>query len=232
MFAKLPADFRPVEVSFCATLRRAIDTRPARTVRVVGKVFDEIDEKLERWIARQRMFFVGTAPLDSDGHVNVSPKGPIESFRVLDARTVCYLDLIGSGSETIAHIRENGRIVVMFCAFDGPPRIVRLHGRGRVVHSGEPEFAPRVRELGFEELTAPRAGWRALVTVDVTRIADSCGYGVPLMDYRSERTQQRDWFERKLRAGDDALVAYVREKNSSSIDGLAGADAELVAPAE
>jgi pyridoxamine 5'-phosphate oxidase-like protein len=197
----------------------------------VGKTFDGIDEKLAHWIGRQRMFFVGTAPLDVEGHVNVSPKGAIESFRVLDPQRVCYLDFIGSGTETIAHIRENGRVVVMFCAFEGPPRIVRLHGRGHVVLSGEPEFAAVSAELGFN-VTAPRPGWRAIVTVDVARIADSCGYGVPLLDYRGERTQQRDWIDRKLRAGDGALVEYVREKNSTSIDGLDGVDAALVAPAE
>ena len=197
----------------------------------MAKVFDGVDEKLESWIARQRMFFVGTAPLDAGGHVNVSPKGPIESFRVVDAHTVAYLDLIGSGAETIAHIRENGRVVVMFCAFEGPPRIVRLHGRARVVLSAEDEFARLERELGFD-VTAPRAGWRAIVVVDVDRVADSCGYGVPLMEYRGERTQQRDWIDRKLHAGSDALVEYVRDKNGTSIDGLESVDAELVAPAE
>ena len=96
----------------------------------MGKVFESIDERLERWIAAQPMFFVGSAPLDEDGHINVSPKGPIETLRVLDPRTVAYLDFIGSGAETIAHIRENARIVIMLCAFEGPPRIVRLHGAG------------------------------------------------------------------------------------------------------
>src|SRR3954467_14018352 len=104
----------------------------------MGKVFDAIDDDLRAWIARQPMFFVGTAPLAADGHVNVSPKGPIGSLAVLDEHTVAYLDLTGSGAETIAHLRENGRIVVMLCAFEGPPRIVRLHGSGRAVHSSEP----------------------------------------------------------------------------------------------
>ena len=107
----------------------------------MGQVFENIDEDLERWIAAQSLFFVGTAPLQTDGHVNVSPKGPIESLRVLDPRTVAYLDIVGSGAETIAHLRENGRIVIMLRAFHGPPRIVRLHGRGEVLSAGEPEFA-------------------------------------------------------------------------------------------
>src|SRR5919202_4556245 len=106
----------------------------------MGKVFDAIDEKLAAWIARQRLFFVGTAPSGADGHVNVSPKGPIGSLRVLDQHTVAYLDVIGSGAETIAHLRENGRIVVMICAFEGPPRIVRLHGRGEVLEPGAVTF--------------------------------------------------------------------------------------------
>src|SRR5215468_11736830 len=103
----------------------------------MGKVFDEIDEHLRAWIDRQAMFFVGTAPLAGDGHVNVSPKGPIGSLRVLGPHRIAYLDVIGSGAETIAHLRENGRICVMFCAFDGPPRIVRLHGRGSVLLPGD-----------------------------------------------------------------------------------------------
>src|SRR5919199_4236510 len=105
----------------------------------MGKIFDSIDDRLQAWIARQRMFFVGTAPSDG-GHVNVSPKGPIESLRILDDRTVAYLDLVGSGAETIAHLRENGRIVIMLCAFEGGPRIVRLHGRGEVLGADEIEF--------------------------------------------------------------------------------------------
>src|SRR3954469_8898876 len=106
----------------------------------MGKVFDGIDDQLRRWIARQALFFVGTAPLAGDGHVNVSPKGPIGSLRVIDETTVAYLDVIGSGAETIAPRRENGRIVVMLCAFEGPPRILRLHGRGEVVAPGDPRF--------------------------------------------------------------------------------------------
>ena len=107
----------------------------------MGKIFDAIDERLESWIIRQPMFFVGTAPLDADGHVNVSPKGPIDTLRVLTPTSVAYLDMVGSGAETIAHVRENGRIVIMFCAFEGPPRILRLHGRGEVVPASDERFS-------------------------------------------------------------------------------------------
>jgi hypothetical protein len=177
----------------------------------MAKVFESIDERLEAWIARQRMFFVGTAPSDG-GHVNVSPKGPIETLRVLDGRTVAYLDLVGSGAETIAHLRENGRIVIMLCAFEGGPRIVRLHGRGEVVDADAVEFP---------DATALPAQHRTIVRVDVERIADSCGFGVPLMSYVGERPQSRAWAESKLaKQGPDALEDYKAEKNALSIDGL------------
>src|SRR3954447_5279223 len=117
----------------------------------MGQVYDGIDERLARWIEAQAMFFVGTAPLDSDGHVNVSPKGPIGTLRVVSPTEVAYLDVVGSGAETAAHLQENGRIVVMLCAFAGPPRIVRLHGRGEVVWAEDPAFAPLLEALAFEE---------------------------------------------------------------------------------
>jgi hypothetical protein len=178
----------------------------------MGKIFDVIDDRLEAWIARQRMFFVGTAPNGADGHVNVSPKGPIETLRVLDERTIAYLDLVGSGAETIAHLRENGRIVVMLCAFEGGPRIVRLHGRGEVLEAGSVDF-PNVAVLPEQE--------RTIIRVDVQRIADSCGYGVPRMSYEGERPQSRAWAQRKLaKEGPNALDDYVAEKNALSIDGL------------
>jgi hypothetical protein len=177
----------------------------------MAKVFDSIDERLEAWIARQRMFFVGTAPSDG-GHVNVSPKGPIETLRVLDGRTVAYLDLVGSGAETIAHLRDNGRIVVMLCAFEGGPRIVRLHGTGAVLDGDAVEFP---------EATALPEQHRTVIRVDVERIADSCGYGVPLMSYVGERPQSRAWAESKLtKQGPAALEDYKAEKNALSIDGL------------
>jgi predicted pyridoxine 5'-phosphate oxidase superfamily flavin-nucleotide-binding protein len=186
----------------------------------VAKVYESIDERWREWIARQPLFFVGTAPLAGDGHVNLSPKGPIGTLRVLDEHTVAYLDIIGSGSETIAHLRENGRIVVMLCAFDGPPRILRLHGRGEVVLAGEQRFDELLERGGFDEPSAPEAR-RSIVVVHVERIADSCGYGVPLMGYEGQRPHTDAWAEKKLRTGGaDALLDYQREKNSESIDGL------------
>jgi predicted pyridoxine 5'-phosphate oxidase superfamily flavin-nucleotide-binding protein len=186
----------------------------------VGKVYDAIDDRWREWIARQPLFFVGTAPLAGDGHVNVSPKGPIGSLRVLDDHTVAYLDLTGSGAETIAHLRENGRIVVMFCAFEGPPRILRLHGRGEVVTADDPRFAELLARGGFE-VPGPGEYRRSIVVVHVERIADSCGYGVPLMTYEGERPHPEAWAAKKLRAGGaGAIREYQRQKNSESIDGL------------
>jgi hypothetical protein len=186
----------------------------------MGKVFDSIDDRLAAWIARQPLFFVGTAPLAADGHVNVSPKGPIGTLRVRGPREVAYLDYVGSGAETIAHLRENGRIVVMLCAFEGPPRIVRLHGRGEVVLPGDRCFAALAGELGFAEAGPPEAR-RAIVRVDVRRIADSCGYGVPLMSFEGERPHLGLWAGKKLRTGgEEALRAYEEQHNAKSVDGL------------
>ena len=150
---------------------RHLPARLAPRLNAVARTFDEIDEQLRGWIERQPMFFVGTAPLSADGHVNVSPKGPMSTFAVLGPRQVAYLDFYGSGAETIAHVRENGRIVVMLCAFEGPPQIVRLHGTGRLVWPGDEEF-PELAERGaFEGLTSVGEARRAIVVVDVTRIA-------------------------------------------------------------
>src|SRR5919106_3168834 len=145
----------------------------------MGRVYEHIDERLAAWIGRQPMFFVASAPLDSDGHVNVSPKGPIGTLRVIDDHTVAYLDFVGSGAETIAHVRENGRIVVMFCAFDGPPKVLRLHGRAEVLPPGH-ELAAR--------FDPPEHAVRSVIRVDVERVADSCGYGVPLLRFEGKRT--------------------------------------------
>jgi Pyridoxamine 5'-phosphate oxidase len=186
----------------------------------VGKVYTEIDERLRGWIARQPLFFVGSAPLAADGHVNVSPKGPIGSLRVLDGHTVAYLDAVGSGAETIAHLRENGRIVIMFCAFEGPPKIVRLHGRGEAVLPGDPRFAELLGRCAFDDPSVPEAR-RSIVLVDVERISDSCGYGVPEMSYEGDRPHLDAWAGKKLRVGgEEALAAYQREYNSRSVDGL------------
>jgi hypothetical protein len=186
----------------------------------MAKVFDGIDDHLRNWIGRQALFFVATAPLDSDGHVNLSPKGPIGSLRVLDERTVAYLDVVGSGAETIAHLRENGRIVIMLCAFEGPPRIVRLHGRGEFVLPAQPRFDELIERCGFDD-PAIEESRRAIIVVDVSRIADSCGYGVPLMDYVGEREHARLWAEKKVRVGGaEALRDYEWTKNAASLDGL------------
>ena len=188
-------------------------------------MFEGIDERLERWIAAQPVFFVGTAPLDPDGHVNVSPKGPIESLRVLGPLRVAYLDFVGSGAETVAHLRENGRIVIMLCAFSGPPRILRLHGRGSMVAAGEPGFDELLSSCGFDAVDGVPEARRSIVTVSVERIAESCGYGVPLMSYQGRREHMDLWAAKKLRVGGpDALLDYQREKNSVSIDGLPAVD--------
>ncbi len=196
----------------------------------MGRTYDDIDDPMRGWIARQPMFFVATSPLAQDGHVNVSPKGPGGSLRVLGPTTVAYLDIMGSGAETIAHVRENGRIVVMFCAFEGPPRIVRLHGRGEIVLAGDPRYQPLIDEAAFEEATVPEAR-RAIVLVEVTRIASSCGYGVPLMDYVGERPHTDASTRKRLRTqGPDAVVRYTEKNNRESIDGLPAVDASEGAP--
>ncbi len=193
----------------------------------MAKVFDRIDEHHREWIARQSMYFVASAPLAADGHVNVSPKGPIGTLRVLGDHRVAYLDMVGSGAETVAHIRENGRIVVMLCAFEGPPRILRLHGRGEVVPAGDPRFEALHREAGFEDPHPVTAAQRAIVVVAVERIADSCGYGVPLMSFEGGRPHMEAWAEKKLRSGSEAAIgAYVAEKNTVSIDGLPAFDGD------
>jgi hypothetical protein len=178
----------------------------------VGKVFDGIDETLRAWIAKQPMFFVATAPLAADGRVNVSPRGH-DTFSVLGDHQVAWVDYTGSGVETIAHLRENGRICVMFCSFDTRPRVVRLHGHGRVHLPGEREYDDVVARHPAHPST------RAVITVDVERVSDSCGYGVPVMELVGERDLLLLHAQRK---GPDGLVAYRAEKNAASIDGLAG----------
>ena len=177
----------------------------------MGKTFDEIDDATRRFLEAQRMFFVASAPLDAAGHVNLSPKG-LDTFRVLDSHTVCYLDFVGSGVETIAHVRENGRIVLMFCAFEGPPKIIRLHGRGTIVEPGDPRFAELAAKF------ATYVNTRAVIVVTVERIANSCGFGVPLYEFRAERSQLDEWTDRH---GAEGVARYKREHNGKSIDGLA-----------
>ncbi|MEO7933102.1 MAG: pyridoxamine 5'-phosphate oxidase family protein [Chthoniobacterales bacterium] len=176
----------------------------------MSKQHAQINTELADWMARQRVFFVATAPLSPDGHINVSPKGG-DTFRVLGPLEVAYLDYTGSGAETAAHLRENGRIVVMFCAFDGPPQIVRLHGRGSVIARGDARF---------EELAAlfpENPGTRAIVHVAVSRVSDSCGYSGPLYEFQGQRDTLDRW---ALNKGPDGLDTYRELKNRQSIDGL------------
>ncbi|MBD0322259.1 MAG: pyridoxamine 5'-phosphate oxidase family protein [Aldersonia sp.] len=181
----------------------------------MGKVFDVIDEQLAAWLRAQPMFVVATAPLAADGLVNASPKGGSGTFVVLGERRVAYLDLTGSGVETIAHLRENGRIVVMFMSFDNRPRIVRLHGTGRVVTPADAEFGALAAHF------PAKPGARAVIVVDVERISDSCGYAVPRMDYRGDRDVLDLWARKK---GDDGLAQYRADMNTNSIDGLPALD--------
>jgi hypothetical protein len=189
----------------------------------VAKLFDEIDDKIRAFIEAQPMFFVGTAPSGDDGHVNLSPKGGSNLFRVTGPLGFAYVDLMGSGIETLAHLRENGRIVLMFCSFDGPPKIVRLHGRGRPIQQGDPEFAAALAE--FDITDEQRRAVRSVITVEVTRVADSCGFVVPRMTYQGERDQLYRYADNRLRKeGPDAVRAYVSANNAESIDGLEGLD--------
>jgi hypothetical protein len=184
----------------------------------VAKAFAEITEHMADWVARQSMFFVATAPLSADGHVNVSPKGPIGALRILGPHTVAYLDISGSGAETIAHLRENARIVIMLCAFEGPPRIVRFHGTGSVLRWDEPGFAEAAAP--FVHLSIEEAR-RAVITVDVSRVSDSCGYGVPLMEFQGVREHHALSSAKKLRVlGEDGYQQHKRTKNALSLDGL------------
>ena len=178
----------------------------------MGKLFEEIDESLAAWIGEQPMFFVATAPLAGEGHINLSPRGH-DTFSVLGPTCVGWLDYTGSGIETIAHLRENGRICVMFCSFGKRPRIVRLHGEGRIALPGDAEH---------EDLVARHPvhpGTRASIIVDVTRISDSCGYGVPVMELVGERDLLKLSAEKR---GPEGLADYRAEKNAVSIDGLPG----------
>jgi hypothetical protein len=178
----------------------------------MGQTYDGITPELSAWIGRQRIFFVATAPLAGDGLLNCSPKG-MDTFRVLGPHDVAYLDLTGSGVETIAHARENGRIVLMFCAFDGPPKIVRLHGRSEVLLPGSPAFETLASRF------PAHPGPRAIVRAYLTRISDSCGFGVPRYEYAGDRDALRRWSESR---GPEGLRQYRREKNVRSVDDLPG----------
>lgn len=179
----------------------------------MSTTLDGIDEKLAAWLVAQPVFFVATAPRSDDQLINLSPKGLSGTFTVLDDHTVAYLDLTGSGIETIAHLRENGRIILMFCAFEGRPNIVRLNGRGRVVLPEDPEFA------GLADRFTEHPGVRSVIVVDVTRVSESCGYGVPFMKLDADRTVL-DLHNAKQ--SPEELAAYRADKNARSVDGLPG----------
>jgi hypothetical protein len=178
----------------------------------MGKTYDRIEPGHREWMESQHLFFVATAPTGADGHVNLSPKG-YDTFRILDDRTVAYLDLTGSGVETIAHIRENARLTIMFCAFAGRPRILRLYGAGDVVMPDSTEWD------GLVSRFAVVPGARSIIRLAVQEVRTSCGYAVPLMDFGSERETLREWTDNK---GEPGVERYRRERNAVSIDGLAG----------
>jgi hypothetical protein len=180
----------------------------------MGRVHPQITAQLRDFISAQHVFFVATAPLGAEGHVNVSPKGVDGTSLVVDGHTFAYLDITASGAETVAHLRENGRITVMFCAFEGKPKVVRLHGYGRAVRSGTPEFADWFAR--FEGVTASPAH-RAVIVVDVTRVSDSCGFGVPFMRFEGERRMLVPYAERH---GAEGVRAYQHRNNLTSIDNL------------
>jgi hypothetical protein len=178
----------------------------------MGKVYDALDERLIAFIRRQKLFFVATAPLAADAHVNLSPKG-YDSLAIIDERTLAWVDLGGSGVETLAHLRENGRITLMFCAFEGAANILRIYGRGEAVAFDDPRFVERM------SLFPAFARARAVVDVRIERVADSCGWGVPFFDYKGERDQLQRWVESRPL---DEWKGRRFEANAHSIDGLPG----------
>ena len=184
----------------------------------MGKVYDTIDERIGAWLHQQQMFFVATAPLGAAGLVNCSPKG-LDTLRILGPREIAWLDVGGSGIETVAHLKENGRIVLMFCAFEGAPRILRLHGRGIVIERNDPDFNSLLATF------TPQPVCRAIIRIDVQRISDSCGWGVPLYRYGGQRDDVARAVAGKSR---EQLVAQAARQNSRSIDGLPGLDLDAL----
>lgn len=184
----------------------------------MARVHEAIDDRWAAWIAAQPMFFVATAPLSADGLVNVSPKAPGSSLRVLGPLEVAYLDVMGSGAETAGHLCENGRICLMWCAFSGPPRILRLHGRGEVVLPEDERFADLAAGLDSPGLPESR---RAVMRVDVEQVSDSCGYTVPLMEVVGEREHYDRSSEKRLRTlGPEGMRELTRTRNARTLDGL------------
>jgi hypothetical protein len=198
----------------------------------MGKLYPELDQRLRKFISKQPVFFVATAPCltveGSGGHVNVSPKGYRDTFAILGPTTVAYLDLTGSGAETIAHLRQNGQITIMFCSFDHQPKILRLYGAGRVVLPGEPQWAELADHFPSSAVTGTgRGAQRAIVVVDLHRIADSCGYAVPVMELVAERDVLTRWADGKSA---EELADYRADKNTISIDGLPALTSRTVGP--
>jgi hypothetical protein len=178
----------------------------------MGKLHEQLNDSLVDFIGRQHVFFVGTAPTSPGGHLNISPKG-LDTFRILRSKSVAYLDLTGSGIETVAHLRENGRLTIMFCAFEDRPLIVRLYGHGRSIEPGDPEWDGLIARFpGYP-------GARSVVVMEVEQVADSCGFAVPVYEYKGERSQLIDYAERK---GPEGLEQYRALKNAKSIDGIVG----------
>ncbi|HUW03437.1 MAG TPA: pyridoxamine 5'-phosphate oxidase family protein [Acidimicrobiales bacterium] len=182
----------------------------------MGLLLDRLRPDLVAFAEAQPLWFVASAPLAADGHVNVSPKG-LDSFRVIDDTTVAYLDLTGSGVETISHLAENGRITLLFCSYGDKPQLLRLYGRGEAVRPHDDDFDTLVAR--FPSSLAALASVRSIIRVHLHRVTTSCGYGVPQMDFVSERGMLEDWAERK---GLDGVVAYQDDNNTTSIDGLPG----------
>jgi hypothetical protein len=180
----------------------------------MGKDYQEIDERMQNWIEQQHLFFVSTAPLSNDGLINCSPKG-LDCLRILGPRKIAYADTGGSGAETIAHLKENGRIVVMLCAFNGPPKIFRFYGRGVSVEPHEAEF--EALRVNFPDMPAIRN----FIVIDIDRIRDSCGYGVPNYEYIGERDSLANFFANK---SEEEIVQYRIERNEKSLDGLPALD--------
>jgi hypothetical protein len=185
----------------------------------MGKSYERLDDDVRAFIEKQHVFFVASAPLAADGRVNLSPKGLAGSFAVVDDSTVAYLDLGGSGAETVAHLRENGRVTLMWCAFDGPPRILRVHGRGTPVFRDDPRW-PRLLPHFSEEMRR-RTDLRAVITVEASRISDTCGFAVPYMEHRGDRPLHTQRFARET---DESFAAYCEKKDhvAVSLDGLPG----------
>ena len=177
----------------------------------MAKTHPEIDQEMSEWIANQPLFFNATAPLSGEGHINLSPRG-LDSFRILGPREVAYLDITGSGNESAAHLAENGRITIMFCAFSGKPQILRLYGRGTVIRPDHRDWQ-HLRAHFAEHVP----GVRQIIHIDVERIQTSCGYGVPLMQFEEQRSGLLEWCDKKGEAG---IIEYQRKNNSTSIDGL------------